>query len=66
MTTKHDDPRSEPVSPDNSPTPANKKRYIKPAYRMEKVFVTTALACGKVSDGTGHCISNPTMTASAS
>lgn len=64
--TKNDDPRFEAVSPYNSPTPANKKLYIKPAYRMERVFVTTALACGKVNDGTGHCVGNPTLTGSAS
>lgn len=26
-----------------------KKPYVKPAFRYEKVFVTTALSCGKLS-----------------
>jgi hypothetical protein len=25
-----------------------RKPYVKPAFRFEKVFVTTALSCGKV------------------
>jgi len=59
-------PTSETPSQDALAPPTEKKPYIKPAYRMEKVFVTTALACGKVNDGTGHCAGNPTMTGSAS
>lgn len=27
-----------------------RKPYIKPAFRFEKVFTTSALSCGKVSD----------------
>lgn len=71
MTAKDDKPStpptSETLSQDKSPTPVTKRKpYIKPAYRMEKVFVTTALACGKVNDGSGHCIGNPLQTGSAS
>jgi len=29
------------------PTTTGKKPYEKPSYRFEKVFVTTALTCGK-------------------
>jgi len=44
----------------------SKKPYIKPAFRFEKVFVTTALSCGKVNDGTGHYAGNPFNNGSAS
>lgn len=30
-------------------TVATKKPYEKPSFRFEKVFVTSALSCGKVS-----------------
>lgn len=32
-----------------NPTAKQKKPYEKPAFRHEKVFVTTALSCGKMS-----------------
>jgi hypothetical protein len=35
-----------------------KKPYLKPAFRYERVFVTTALSCGKVNPTQGSCISN--------
>ena len=36
------------TSPDNPSTnDTTKKPYEKPAFRYERVFVTTALACGK-------------------
>lgn len=31
-----------------------KKPYVKPEFRFEKVFVTTALSCGKTSTE-GQC-----------
>jgi hypothetical protein len=31
--------------------PAAKKPYSKPAFRFERVFETTALACGKTAPG---------------
>jgi len=34
---------------------AGKKPYTKPAFRVEKVFETTALACGKVSSTQAQC-----------
>lgn len=37
-------------------TPAtNKKPYEKPSFRFEKVFVTTALSCGKVGTISSSC-----------
>jgi len=36
-------------SSDSSHTPVTKKPYEKPAFRYEQVFVTTALACGKIA-----------------
>jgi len=35
-----------------------KKRYVKPAFKYERVFVTTALSCGKVDPTSGACIVN--------
>lgn len=35
-------------------TPAQKKPYIKPEFRLEKVFVTSALSCGKTGTE-GQC-----------
>lgn len=29
--------------------PPAKQPYVKPDFRFEKVFVTTALSCGKIS-----------------
>jgi hypothetical protein len=43
---------------ENSLTPTSKKPYEKPAFRHEKVFVTTALSCGKVGILSGSCASN--------
>ena len=35
-----------------------KQPYIKPAFRFERVFVTTALSCGKVDSTEGQCAHN--------
>ena len=35
-----------------------KKPYEKPAFRHEKVFVTTALSCGKIGPTSMSCSSN--------
>jgi hypothetical protein len=35
-----------------------KKPYIKPAFRFERVFETTALSCGKVSPTEFLCAHN--------
>lgn len=35
-----------------------KKPYEKPAFRYEQVFVTTALACGKVGGASMQCQTN--------
>lgn len=32
-----------------------KKPYVKPAFRHEKVFETTALSCGKISATQRQC-----------
>ena len=44
-------------STDLAPTPAIKKKkpYIKPAFRYEQVFVTTALSCGKTPNTSVQC-----------
>jgi len=39
-------------------TAASKKPYEKPSFRFEKVFVTTALTCGKVGNE-GNCPLGP-------
>lgn len=36
----------------------SKQPYIKPAFRFEQVFVTSALACGKIDDTQKHCFFN--------
>jgi|HubBroStandDraft_3_1064219.scaffolds.fasta_scaffold199869_1 hypothetical protein len=36
-------------------TAKQKKPYVKPAFRYERVFVTSALSCGKVS---GTCVTS--------
>ena len=38
--------------------PQNKKPYIKPAFRFERVFETQALTCGKIGLST-QCKLNP-------
>jgi hypothetical protein len=43
------------ASPDSPQIPATKRPYEKPSFRYEKVFVTTALACGKVSSTQSQC-----------
>lgn len=35
--------------------PISKKPYEKPGFRFEKVFVTTALSCGKVNSTDVDC-----------
>jgi hypothetical protein len=50
-------------SPSEQPgTPVAKKPYEKPAFRYEKVFVTTALSCGKVGTGNQNCIQHPSAS----
>lgn len=55
------------MSTDNSiekqPTSTTKKPYEKPSFRFEKVFVTSALSCGKFEGGTqGSCGHNPKVS----
>jgi hypothetical protein len=52
MTTK------EAVEKTPDSTKPAKKPYEKPAFKYERVFVTTALSCGKVDPTQGACISN--------
>ena len=51
-----EEPRTEEVSarPEPEPPPT-RKPYEKPAFRMERIFETMALACGKISQTQGHC-----------
>jgi len=50
---------------DNSSTnfsqgePTGKKPYEKPSFRYERVFVTTALSCGKFNPISEACRGNP-------
>lgn len=41
-----------------APEGAAKQKYLKPAFRHEKVFETMALACGKISNTQSSCHSN--------
>ena len=45
-------------SSDTPDTPATKEPYEKPTFRVEKVFVTTALSCGKVGHTSQQCATN--------
>ena len=45
-------------SSDNPRIPVTKQPYEKPSFRFEKVFVTTALACGKIDPTQGTCTTN--------
>jgi hypothetical protein len=38
--------------------PREKKAYKKPTFRYERVFVTSALSCGKISATQGSCMMN--------
>ena len=50
------DRESKPASsPIDEPAARQKKPYVKPAFRSERVFETTALACGKVSTTQLQC-----------
>lgn len=49
-------------SPEKARTPSVKKPYEKPSFRYEKVFVTTALSCGKISGTSGACEGNPSAS----
>ena len=46
------------LSSDTLRTAVNKKPYEKPSFRHEKVFVTTALSCGKINVTQGSCAAN--------
>ena len=43
------------TSSDNPIAPVSRKPYEKPSFRYEKVFVTSALSCGKIGGTQGSC-----------
>jgi hypothetical protein len=43
------------ISSDSPNSKTAKKPYEKPSFRFEKVFVTTALSCGKTSPINSNC-----------
>jgi len=47
--------RSSTKTTDSGAPSSSKKKYLKPAFRHERVFETMALACGKVSRVEGQC-----------
>ncbi|HET9408485.1 MAG TPA: hypothetical protein VFO39_14685 [Candidatus Sulfotelmatobacter sp.] len=50
-------------SSDQSSSVTEKKTYEKPSFRYEKVFVTTALSCGKVTPPlTQSCQTTPKVS----
>ena len=49
-------------SPENASAPVVKKPYEKPSFRYEKVFVTTALSCGKIGDTSLDCHNRPSAS----
>jgi hypothetical protein len=46
------------TSSDNQNPPVTKKPYEKPAFRYERVFVTSALTCGKIDPTSMTCHNN--------
>ena len=56
--TKHRHPDQPNVSIPCEARDSAKKRYLKPAFRHEKVFEAMALACGKVNNSQGSCHAN--------
>ena len=42
-------------STETSSTPVTKRPYEKPTFRYEKMFVTSALSCGKIAGTGGGC-----------
>lgn len=50
------------TSSDTPRTPSAKKPYETPSFRYEKVFVTTALSCGKLVNGGGACNGQPKVS----
>jgi hypothetical protein len=48
---------------DTAPTPVTKKKpYEKPSFRYEKVFVVSALSCGKTPNSGLQCNTNPKVS----
>jgi hypothetical protein len=47
-----------PPAEQNSSSVHGKKPYTKPDYRVERVFETTALACGKIDVTQAQCRTN--------
>jgi hypothetical protein len=50
------------LSPDNPRTPDTRQPYEKPSFRYEKVFVTTALTCGKIGASSTACVGSPKVS----
>lgn len=50
------------LSHDHPRSPATRQPYEKPSFRYEKVFVTTALTCGKVGTSSLSCGSSPKVS----
>jgi hypothetical protein len=46
------------LSSGNPRAPITRQPYEKPSFRYEKVFVTSALSCGKIGTTTMSCSSN--------
>jgi hypothetical protein len=49
-------------SRNHPPAPVAKGPYEKPTFRYEKVFVTTALSCGKIAGTSMNCTNNPKIS----
>lgn len=48
------DPKPE-ATPPVEPATGARRPYVKPAFRLERVFETMALACGKISATQASC-----------
>lgn len=49
---------NDPAAAGTSPKTGSKKPYQKPAFRSERVFEQSALACGKVQQTQSGCTFN--------
>jgi hypothetical protein len=54
MANGNSEPDDKLLMPDDQP----KQPYLKPAFRFEQVFVTSALSCGKIDPTQTQCTFN--------
>jgi hypothetical protein len=48
-------PDDKELIPEERSKDRTKEPYVKPSFRFEQVFVTSALSCGKIDPTSTHC-----------